>query len=247
MMNGLARELIFDPKENEMERMWKGLIAVAMAAALAGCATATGQEQAEDGAAEAVEVEEEAQSAQGEMVAQADEAERQGQDAEEEYRLDTSGLEEARREGVLAHTQLWSEEGFGAQFRMELAKAHSEDSEYSDPGTTGWTESERELPEELGADGEGYRSPGMVLNRVEEAMRFDQGLGTELWEQTQRVRMDGEGEARGIILRWGMKDDAMMGSDLRVRMEEGEDGWYATKLEERWHCMRGVTDDGLCM
>ncbi len=244
-----------------MKKMWRAVIVVAMAAALAGCHTTNGQEQEEESTAQPVEVEAPDHEAEGHAIEEVEPADEQGEAAQEEsapggqvaqaeevgddQQLDTSGLEEARREGVLAHSQLWSEEGFTAQDRMDAAKHRGKDSDYSDPATTPWQESERDIPEELASEEEGYRSPSMVLNRVVEAMRFDQGLGTELWEMTQRVRMDGDDEARGIILRWGVKDDAMLGMDMRVSMSHGEEGWYVTKLEERWHCLRGVRD-GLC-
>jgi hypothetical protein len=72
-----------------------------------------------------------------------------------------------------------------------------------------------------------------------------EGLGEEIWEVTTRLWLDGQGRATGMIMRWGFKDDAVAGSDLRVNMRSVDDHWIVVKLDERFHCSRGVVED-LC-
>ena len=57
-----------------------------------------------------------------------------------------------------------------------------------------------------------------------------------------------EDDAIGVILNWGLQDDSVAGHDFRIHMRRDADGgWMVERLEERFHCARGVTADGLCI
>ena len=139
----------------------------------------------------------------------------------------------------------WSEEGLEEQPRMEALRERTDGS----ADTTPWEESRHEVPEHL-ADpdtGEGADSPGDLLVELSAEYRYFDQLSTETWEQTMRVlRVEGD-QTTGVILRWGLKDDAVAGDDLRVKMQLHDDAWYVEQLDQRSHCRRGVSDDGLCL
>ncbi len=141
---------------------------------------------------------------------------------------------------------LWSAEGLEVQLRMPWLRARTPPEMDFDPGTTPWRPLTWSAPEGGFAPGD-VGSPGELLLALSRALGFGSDLGRELWEQTVRIHEDEEGAAVGVILRWGFMDDSVVGHDLRVRMREGEGGWQVQRVEERFHCGRGVTEEGLCM
>jgi hypothetical protein len=70
-------------------------------------------------------------------------------------------------------------------------------------------------------------------------------LGDEVWEQTTRIFYDDE-RAVGVVLLWGFEDDAVAGRDYRIHMRLRAGAWRVERIEERDHCSRRVTTDGLC-
>lgn len=140
----------------------------------------------------------------------------------------------------------WSREGLEAQERLEVLRQRTPPELGFDPGTTPWRPAR--LPVEPGAvDALRAATPGALLALVVERIGWNDGLGGEVWEQTLRVWSGAPGEAVGVVLRWGLQDDAVAGHDLRVHTREGADGWAVTGIEERFHCARGVTAEGLCL
>jgi len=75
------------------------------------------------------------------------------------------------------------------------------------------------------------------------ASRF---LGEDICDQTRRVLRDDTGGAEGVILHWGMKDDAVAGRDYRVTMEQGDAGWQVTTVSMRLQCRLGISEKGVC-
>ncbi len=164
--------------------------------------------------------------------------------ADEEAEEESSEEAAGDAEPAAPRAPMWSEEGLETQERMK----EMEGPEGAEPGSTPWQESDYEVPQNLGsADAEGAPTPGALLVQLVAEIDMSAGLGTEVWEQTVRVLQEDGDEAVGVVMQWGLKDDSVAGMDLRANMKRGERAWYIDTLEQRVHCRRGVTDDGLCL
>ena len=143
---------------------------------------------------------------------------------------------------------IWSREGLEAQPRMTMLQQHaSRDPGYT-PGTTLW----RLLEESTSAadddrDSSRFDTPGALLSAQTAGIVGSAEVGLDAWEQTIRIWQDNENEAVGVLLRWGFKDDAVTGHDFRMHLRRSDDGWRLDRIEERFHCGRGVSEDGLCV
>ena len=112
------------------------------------------------------------------------------------------------------------------------------------PGTTAWEAAD--IPPGFGeADGSGHATPGELVTALVGELAGVQ-LGSDAWEVTARVLAGEDGEATAAVLTWGLADDAIAGSDLRLYLARGDAGWYVESAEERFRCRRGVSD-GLCV
>lgn len=111
------------------------------------------------------------------------------------------------------------------------------------PGTTAWEATD--VPAGFAqADSPDHATPGELVTALAGALAGGE-LGSAAWEVAGRVLV-GEGEeATAAVLTWGLADDAIAGSDLRLFLTRGDTGWYVDSAEERFHCRRGVSD-GLC-
>lgn len=158
-----------------------------------------------------------------------EETEEPAKQAEQSAQLDASAWEDAELE---------------TQPHMELLIEGTD----ADAGTTDWRTSERQLPETLTdpEEGDELAEPGAVLRAVAAELAAVDGLGREFSETTMRVDHHYDG-ATGVILVWGLRDDATVGRDYRVEMRQVDGDWHVESLDERFHCRRGVTDDGLCL
>ena len=149
-------------------------------------------------------------------------------------------LEEVEAEEPVETAPLWSTEGLVDQPRMaELIP--SGQAVGLDPGTTDWKPADLDLSQEF-AEG-GYENPGSLLAALITELRLAEQLGVDVWEVTTRVLAAGANEAVGMILAWGLKDDAIAGIDYRITLLGNESGWGVSAVEQREHCRRGVTDD----
>jgi hypothetical protein len=119
------------------------------------------------------------------------------------------------------------------------------------PGSTEWAPSRRPVPERLTEayvrEHAGPASPGAAMAML----ATETGLLDELHlegrpEVTIRAEQDAEDRATGVVLHWGALDDAVAGSDLRAVLRSADGSWYVERLEERFHCRRGVSG-GLCV
>ena len=142
---------------------------------------------------------------------------------------------------------LWSREGLGAQWRVEWLRQRMPPGLGYSPGTTAWERTTIDLPLPLGADAAQAPTAGALLADMVLRLGPVDGLGEDVWEQTTRIWFEAEDEAVGVILRWGLKDDSVAGHDHRVTMRRGIGGWYVDAVEERDHCIRGVTAEGRCL
>lgn len=122
------------------------------------------------------------------------------------------------------------------------------------PGATPWEP--MEVPAGFGraAAGEGtaeaYPTPAALMTAwAAHAVGEEVPLGREVWEATVRVLEEDpeDGRALGALLEWGYFDDSVVGRDTRLDLVRGADGWHVEAAEVRWRCLRGVTDEGLCL
>lgn len=148
-----------------------------------------------------------------------------------------------------AVSDMWSREGVEAQPRMLRLQQEMPPEMGWNPGTIPWRRAPLELPPRLtGAAAARFTTPGALLHEVMGLLDSIDALGVDIWEQTTRVWMDEEaGRAIGVILHWGMKDDAEAGFDVRVHMQLRNGRWSVEFVEERSHCARDVTAEGLCV
>lgn len=51
----------------------------------------------------------------------------------------------------------------------------------------------------------------------------------------------------GIVQRWGFKDDAIAGTDHQLTLEDTNGCWQPTRVETRYYCRRGKTEENLCL
>jgi len=140
--------------------------------------------------------------------------------------------------------RLRTPEGLIDQLRVYLRDLDALPDEF-EPGVTDWTSFE--VPDEV--DGT-YDTPGEVVAELAAVTDAPQ-LGTDVWETTIRVLLDEDDPdlAYGAVLSWGFLDDSIEGRDVRITLTRTDDDrWEPGGAEQRFHCMRGVTDDGeLCI
>ncbi len=133
-------------------------------------------------------------------------------------------------------------EGLIDQLRARILQA--EDREVPDewePGSTMW-----QLFEVPSAVAGTYDTPGEVMTALATEIEAA-ALGTEQWETTIRVLLDEDDPdlAYGAVLSWGFLDDSVAGRDVRITLTRTSDGrWEPGGAEQRFHCRRGVSDDG---
>lgn len=140
----------------------------------------------------------------------------------------------------------WTEEGLYEQPRLQALREGVPESLEYEPGTTSWRPAAAS-PVHRSLAIRTPETPGELLAQVALARGFPDLLGEGAWEQTMRIWSSEEGEAVGVVLQWGLLDDAVAGRDLRVTMRRVERAWEVVGLEERFHCRRGVSPEGLCL
>jgi hypothetical protein len=145
--------------------------------------------------------------------------------------------------------QPWTPAGLEEQPRMDVLRAVSPP-EFS-PATTAWRAAARPIPPGFRAGdaraARNWTQPGLVVADLARELGLPATLGTDAWELTSRVLAVDANNATGILLQWGLLDDAVAGSDLRIGLRRDAQGWYVERLDERLHCRRGVTAEGLCI
>lgn len=138
---------------------------------------------------------------------------------------------------------LWSAEGLSEQLRQLFDPPPGGPEEW-EPGSTDWEPFE--LPGEV--TGQTFDELGLVGTALLDALAGS-SLGTDTWESTVRALLDDSDADQGYVavLSWGFADDSVQGRDVRVTVTRTDDGWQAGGAEVRHHCLRGVTDDDLCV
>jgi len=135
----------------------------------------------------------------------------------------------------------WTPEGLLHQPEMEPLRILGEEYGFS-PGTTEWRDFDPDLYAEFTEPGQrGEDTPAELLVSLVRELPLTVSLGRDLWEVTLRI-MSQDDEAVGVIMFWGLKDDATAGIDYRVTMENDGGTWYVSLVQERYHCRRGVCE-----
>jgi len=148
--------------------------------------------------------------------------------------------------GEPAVSTAWTREGLEEQPGLDALRRGSSASLGYEPGVTPWQEisypPSTEDPSARLPD-----APGAVLAHVAESLGWMDLLGEEVWEQTLRVWLPDPDEAVGVVLQWGMRDDAVAGRDLRAHMMRVDGAWRVERVEQRFLCRRGVSEAGVCV
>jgi outer membrane murein-binding lipoprotein Lpp len=114
-------------------------------------------------------------------------------------------------------------------------------------GVTNWREWGGEFDEALGTANQIWETPGLLMNAWMLDVEISYGLGMDVWEINTRINLD-ENKAEGYIMSYGMHDDSVSGSDIKLTMLKENDFWYVEKAEVRERCSRGVSEDKeLCL
>ena len=135
-------------------------------------------------------------------------------------------------------------EGLIDQLRAHLQAGQDDLPDEWEPGATEWEA--YDVPDAVQGT---YDTPGAVMAALAAETDASQ-LGQDQWETTIRVLYDEDDEdlAYGAMLSWGFLDDSVAGRDVRITITRTADGWEPGGAEQRFQCLRGVTDDGeLCV
>ena len=115
-------------------------------------------------------------------------------------------------------------------------------------GVTNWREWDGGFNPTLGSSNQTWGSPGVLMNAWMLDVGLSNGLGMDVWEINTRVDFSDEVMAEGYIMSYGMQDDSVTGSDIKLTMLKENDFWYVKKAEVRFRCSRGVSEDeDLCL
>jgi hypothetical protein len=89
-------------------------------------------------------------------------------------------------------------------------------------------------------------TPGALLAALSASRGWSDMVGNSVWEQTTRIYSDDDERAVGVVLQWGFEDDSVAGHDYKVHMTLRDGKWRVERIEERDHCSRRVSTDGIC-
>ncbi|WP_026688997.1 hypothetical protein [Alteribacter aurantiacus] len=143
-----------------------------------------------------------------------------------------------------ARLQLNPDHDFYTQFWFSQVQTAMEEELGFEPGVTEWQSYEGEESERYREGESMYSSMGaLALDWVRER-EMEVYMDTEE-ELAIRTYLDHDsGEGKVLILLWGLKDDAVAGSDYLLHLDQSEEVWHLVEVETRHYCRRSVTDDG---
>ncbi|WP_026674818.1 hypothetical protein [Alkalihalobacterium bogoriense] len=110
-------------------------------------------------------------------------------------------------------------------------------------GVTEWENADFEFAEELAAPNQNWDMPGLLLQAWLHDVEYSEWLGIEVWEITTRINMVSEDMAEGFILSYGLYDDSISGTDIKLSMKRENEYWYIEDVNVRHRCSRGVSED----
>jgi hypothetical protein len=134
----------------------------------------------------------------------------------------------------------FTRDAFEYQPEMNALRQRVRPEDTVSPATTSWQPSTEPVPAVTAA------TPGALLGTLVDRQGWAGVLGEAAWEETLRVLPAGTDAAEGIVLQWGFMDDAVAGRDVRIRMRLQNGMWSVERMEQRYHCRRGVTADQRC-
>lgn len=114
-------------------------------------------------------------------------------------------------------------------------------------GVTNWREWNGEYDQALGTPNQTWEAPGLLMNAWMLDVATSNGLGMDIWEINTRIDFKNAVKAEGYIMSYGMRDDSVAGSDIKLTMLKENEFWYVEKGEVRYRCSRGVSEDDLCL
>lgn len=115
-------------------------------------------------------------------------------------------------------------------------------------GTTNWRSWDGEFDQSLSTPNQNWQTPGILMTAWMTDVEFSYWLGQEVWEINTRIEFSDENNAKGYILSYGLFDDAIVGSDVKLIMRKDNGYWYIESVEKRELCSRGVNEDNeLCV
>ncbi|MBM7097421.1 hypothetical protein JSY36_16935 [Bacillus sp. H-16] len=149
-----------------------------------------------------------------------------------------NGLEET--ESGVSQFQLSNEEDFYTQFWFSDDKTDIEEELGFEPGITDWQTFAHEGDDHEG-DG-GLSISALALDWIRER-ELDVHMDTEE-ELAFRTQINYEsGIGKVLVLLWGLKDDAVAGTDYLLHFNRTEEKWNLEEVEVRHYCRRSVTED----
>ena len=115
-------------------------------------------------------------------------------------------------------------------------------------GVTNWREWDGEYDQALGSANQTWDAPGLLMNAWMLDVGSSNGLGMDVWEINTRIDVKDDVKAEGYIMSYGLRDDSVGGSDIKLTMLKENDYWYVEKAEVRYRCSRGVSEEeDLCL
>ncbi|MCM3618913.1 hypothetical protein M3936_15100 [Sutcliffiella horikoshii] len=113
---------------------------------------------------------------------------------------------------------------------------------------TNWREWDGGYDQALGTANKIWEDPGLLMNAWILDVEISKGLGMDVWEINTRIDYSDEVKAEGYIMSYGMREDSVSGSDIRLTMLKESDFWYIDRAEIRDRCSRNVSEDeDLCL
>ena len=134
----------------------------------------------------------------------------------------------------------FTREAFEYQPEMDALRQRVRPEDTVTPATTQWQPWTEPVPSLTAA------TAGALLGALVDRQGWAGVLGEAAWEETLRVLPAGDDAAEGIVLQWGFMDDAVAGRDIRIRMRLQNGMWSVERMEQRYHCRRGVSADQRC-
>ncbi len=114
--------------------------------------------------------------------------------------------------------------------------------------STSWRKLDDEFDKSLSSPNQAWQNPGKLLLAFMTDVEVSNLLGQDVWEINSRIEFSDDNNAEGYIMSYGLFDDSIAGSDIKLTMKRENGFWYIESAEEREQCSRGVGENGgLCL
>lgn len=187
-------------------------------------------EQIEELEATVAELEEERDQLQDQISAM-EEEQPDEEDAEDSEAQDSPFGEDWTPHGDRFYDQIWM---YQEQTEMEADVGYERES-------LDWTGAFGEISEEFNADHpELETAEDLVYTWLGERDMLTRPDSFD--ELTVRMNHTEENQAEALIMKWGLRDDAIAGEDFLLYLESEDGAWQIADVEQRVHCRRGSTE-----